>query len=33
MWMGLIAGLSMAALLLTLRFWRLAREPTVLRGA
>ena len=27
MWMGLIAGLSMAALLLTLRFWRLAR-PT-----
>jgi len=33
MWMGLIAGLSMAALLLTLRFWRLAREPTVLRAA
>jgi MATE family multidrug resistance protein len=25
MWMGLIAGLSMAALLLTTRFWRLAR--------
>ena len=33
MWMGLIAGLSMAAVLLTLRFWRLAREPTVLRAA
>ena len=27
MWMGLIAGLSMAAVLLTLRFWRLARPP------
>ena len=27
MWMGLIAALSMAALLLTLRFWRLARSP------
>jgi MATE family multidrug resistance protein len=26
MWMGLIAGLSMAALLLTTRFWRLARS-------
>jgi MATE family, multidrug efflux pump len=25
MWMGLIAGLSMAAVLLTTRFWRLAR--------
>jgi MATE family multidrug resistance protein len=24
MWMGLIAGLSMAAVLLTTRFWRLA---------
>jgi MATE family multidrug resistance protein len=30
MWMGLIAGLSMAAVLLTVRFWRLAREPSVL---
>jgi len=29
MWMGLIAGLSMAAVLLTTRFWRLARAtPT-----
>jgi MATE family multidrug resistance protein len=27
MWMGLIAGLSMAAVLLTSRFWRLARPP------
>src|SRR4029079_4581582 len=27
MWMGLIAGLSMAAVLLTTRFWRLARPP------
>jgi MATE family, multidrug efflux pump len=27
MWMGLIAGLSMAAVLLTLRFWRLVRAP------
>jgi MATE family multidrug resistance protein len=27
MWMGLIAGLSMAAVLLTLRFWRLVRPP------
>jgi len=26
MWMGLIAGLSMAAVLLTTRFWRLARS-------
>jgi MATE family multidrug resistance protein len=26
MWMGLIAGLSMAALLLTARFWRLVRS-------
>ena len=26
MWMGLIAGLSMAALLLSRRFWRLARR-------
>jgi MATE family multidrug resistance protein len=30
MWMGLIAGLSMAAVLLTLRFWRLARSPVAL---
>ncbi len=27
MWMGLIAGLSMAAVLLSWRFWRLARNP------
>jgi MATE family multidrug resistance protein len=27
MWMGLIAGLSMAALLLSWRFWKLARGP------
>lgn len=27
MWMGLIAGLSVAALLLTQRFWKLARIP------
>ena len=27
MWVGLIAGLSMAAVLLTRRFWRLARRP------
>lgn len=27
MWMGLIAGLSMAAILLTTRFWRLVRTP------
>ncbi|MEO5559626.1 MAG: MATE family efflux transporter, partial [Dokdonella sp.] len=27
MWMGLIAGLSVAALLLTRRFWKLARIP------
>jgi len=33
MWMGLIAGLSMAAVLLTTRFWRLAREPSVLARA
>jgi MATE family multidrug resistance protein len=33
MWMGLIAGLSMAAVLLTMRFWRLAREPSVLARA
>jgi MATE family multidrug resistance protein len=33
MWMGLIAGLSMAAVLLTVRFWRLAREPSVLARA
>jgi MATE family multidrug resistance protein len=26
MWMGLIAGLSVAALLLTRRFWRLANR-------
>ena len=30
MWMGLIAGLSMAAALLSLRFWRLARSPVAL---
>ena len=30
MWMGLIAGLSMAAVLLSLRFWRLARSPVAL---
>ncbi|HJT98535.1 MAG TPA: MATE family efflux transporter [Rhodanobacteraceae bacterium] len=33
MWMGLIAGLSMAALLLTSRFWRLARAPGPLAPA
>ena len=33
MWMGLIAGLSMAALLLSARFWRLARSPPALRSA
>ena len=33
MWMGLIAGLSMAALLLTSRFWRLARAPAPLAPA
>ncbi len=27
LWVGLIAGLSMAAILLTRRFWRLARRP------
>jgi len=27
LWVGLIAGLSMAAVLLTRRFWRLARRP------
>jgi len=27
MWMGLIAGLSVAALLLSLRFWKLAHRP------
>jgi MATE family multidrug resistance protein len=27
MWMGLIAGLSMAAILLSTRFWRLVRAP------
>lgn len=27
LWLGLIAGLSVAASLLTLRFWRLARRP------
>ncbi len=27
LWVGLIAGLSMAAILLTRRFWRLARQP------
>jgi len=27
MWMGLIAGLSMAAVLLSRRFWKLARIP------
>ena len=27
MWMGLIAGLSMAAILLSRRFWKLARRP------
>jgi MATE family multidrug resistance protein len=29
MWMGLIAGLSMAAVLLTTRFWRLARSSGI----
>ncbi|MFI4969095.1 MAG: MATE family efflux transporter [Lysobacterales bacterium] len=29
MWMGLIAGLSVAALLLTRRFWKLARLPVL----
>ena len=33
MWMGLIAGLSMAAVLLTTRFWRLARSPFALGSA
>ncbi len=33
MWMGLIAGLSMAAILLSLRFWRLARSPPALGSA
>ncbi|HKE49805.1 MAG TPA: MATE family efflux transporter [Rhodanobacteraceae bacterium] len=33
MWMGLIAGLSMAAVLLTTRFWRLARSPLALGSA
>jgi len=33
MWMGLIAGLSMAAVLLTVRFWRLAHRPAVLARA
>ncbi|HEV7491945.1 MAG TPA: MATE family efflux transporter [Rhodanobacteraceae bacterium] len=33
MWMGLIAGLSMAAILLSARFWRLARSPPALGSA
>lgn len=33
MWMGLIAGLSMAAILLSTRFWRLARSPLALGSA
>ena len=33
MWMGLIAGLSMAAVLLSTRFWRLARSPLALGSA
>jgi MATE family multidrug resistance protein len=33
MWMGLIAGLSMAAILLSVRFWRLARSPPALGSA
>jgi MATE family multidrug resistance protein len=33
MWMGLIAGLSMAAILLSTRFWRLARSPPALGSA
>lgn len=33
MWMGLIAGLSMAAVLLTTRFWRLAHDRSVLARA
>jgi MATE family multidrug resistance protein len=33
MWMGLIAGLSMAALLLSRRFWRLARRAPPAVGA
>jgi len=33
MWMGLIAGLSMAAVLLSMRFWRLARTEPALAAA
>jgi MATE family, multidrug efflux pump len=33
MWMGLIAGLSMAAILLSTRFWRLARAAAALGPA